>query len=399
MSRKRNRHFARRTGYVFAFLVLLLAIGNYARPIPTVAANPSSVQSSLGNISLHWPSDGAGAAVGAVGYGVLESQSNIQIPTASVAKLITALTVLKAKPLAVSEQGPTITITQADVDIYNTYVAQDGSVVPVQAGETLTEYQALQAMMLPSANNIADTLALWAFGSLSNYQAAGDQEVKSLGLTNTVIGTDASGLSPSTESSPGDLVSLGSAALSNPVLAQIVDQSSVVLPIAGLVQNVNSLLGYDGIDGIKTGNSDQAGGNYLFSAPYTVGGQTVTIIGSIMHAPSLQAAMQDALPLLSSAKSNFILAKPVTAGQVFGTYTAPWGESVTAVAPKDLSIMSWKGATLTPSLRLNNLKHGLPANSQVGTISFSSNNFKMSEPVTLKRAYNSPSFWWRLTRL
>lgn len=383
---------------MLAVLLVLLGIANYARPVPTVAANPSSISSNLGSVSIQWPTDGAGAAIGAVGYGVFASQSDIQEPTASIAKLITAMTVLQAKPLTIGEQGPTITLSAQDVSIYDRYVAQDGSVVPVQAGEEITEYQALQAMLLPSANNIADSLAIWAFGSLTSYTAAATQEVKTLGLTSTVIGSDASGLSPSTMSSPSDLVTLGNTALKDPVIAQIVDQTSAVLPIAGVVQNVNALLGYQGINGIKTGNSDQAGGNYLFSAPYTVDGQSATIVGAIMHSASLQTAMQDALPLLASAKNDLALVKPVTAGQSFGTYHTPWGETVSAIAPKDLTLLAWKGNTVTSTLRLSNLKHGLPVGSQVGTISFGSNNFKVSEPVVLKQAYSPPSIWWRVTR-
>jgi D-alanyl-D-alanine carboxypeptidase (penicillin-binding protein 5/6) len=45
----------------------------------------------------------------------------------------------------------------------------------VQLGEELSEYQALQALLLPSANNIAETLARWAFGSIDAYNAYANQ--------------------------------------------------------------------------------------------------------------------------------------------------------------------------------------------------------------------------------
>jgi D-alanyl-D-alanine carboxypeptidase (penicillin-binding protein 5/6) len=398
MSQKRTKRIGRRLLYLLIAVIVLAGIANYARPLPTIAANPAAVSSDLGTVALSWPKDGASTAIGAAGYGVLSTQSDIQLPTASVAKLITALTVLNAKPLSPGQQGPNISITAQDVDIYNSYVAQNGSVVPVQLGETITEYQALQALLLPSANNIADALAIWAFGSLASYTTAGSQEVKSLGLQHTTIGSDASGLSPSTTSSPSDLVTLGSDAMLNPVIAQIVDESSAILPIAGQVQNVNYLLGQYGINGIKTGNSDQAGGNYLFSAPYSVGGHSVTIIGAIMHAPTLQNALEDAIPLLSSAKQGFAVEKPVTAGQQFGTYVTPWGKTVTAVAQKDLSLMAWQGVTLTPHLTLNTLSHTELAGSKAGTITFSSGTYTASTPIILKQTYSPPSIWWRITR-
>ncbi len=60
-------------------------------------------------------------------------------PIASVAKVMTAYAVLKQKPLSAGQQGPMITITAADVAIYNDYVAKDGSVAKVEQGEQISE--------------------------------------------------------------------------------------------------------------------------------------------------------------------------------------------------------------------------------------------------------------------
>jgi D-alanyl-D-alanine carboxypeptidase (penicillin-binding protein 5/6) len=398
MSHRQAQRTGRRLLYLLGLVIICLGIFNYARPLPRISASPAPISSSQGTISLDWPTDGASAAIGAAGYGVLATQSDIQLPTASIAKIITALTVLKVKPLTSGQQGPNLTITAQDVAIYNNYVAQDGSVVPVTEGETMTEYQALQAMLLPSANNIADALAIWAYGSLTNYQTAATQEVALLGLQHTTIGTDASGLAPSTTSTPSDLVLAGANVMTNPVLSQIVNEPSAELPVAGTVYNVNGLLGDDGINGVKTGNSDQAGGNFLFSAPYSLGGHSVTIIGAIMHAPDLQTAMQDSIPLLNSVKQGFTLATAIKSGQTLGTYQTPWGEKVTAVAQKDVDLIAWQGTTLTPHVSLKSLIGGLAAGSQVGTVTVSSNKFAASGPIILKTAYVSPSFWWRLTR-
>jgi D-alanyl-D-alanine carboxypeptidase (penicillin-binding protein 5/6) len=398
MARNRTKSTAKRIVYVFLIVIVLLGIANYARPLPSIAANPTTISSEIGSSTLDWPQDGASAAIGANGYGVLSTQSDISLPTASIAKLITALTVLNAKPLKLGQQGPNITITPEDVTIYNNYVAQDGSVVAVQAGETITEYQALQAMLIPSANNIADALAIWAFGSLEAYASAATTEAQTLSLLHTSIGSDASGLSPSTTSSPSDLVIVGSAVMNNPVLTQIVAQPSVTLPIAGQVINVNSLLGKYGINGIKTGNSDQAGGNFLFSAPFSIGGHNITIIGDVLHASDLQNAIQDSIPLLASAKREFIVKKPVSAGQYLGIYIAPWGEKASAVAKNDLDVVTWKGTTLTPTLRLSSLTRGEAAGTQVGAVTVSSGTFKVSEPVILKQTFSPPTIWWRVTR-
>ena len=59
---------------------------------------------------------------------------------------MTALAVLRQRPLHIGEQGPDIVITQADVDTYHNFVAGDGSVVGVAAagvGVTLLPSSAL----------------------------------------------------------------------------------------------------------------------------------------------------------------------------------------------------------------------------------------------------------------
>lgn len=397
--RKRHAH----TGLWFLLLLFICVavaggLFNYIRPLPAAAAKPTALTTQLGTVSLAWPDDGATAAIGAVGYGTLAVRGSSKLPTASTAKLVTALTILKAKPLQPGQQGPMLTLTSGDVALYNGYVAQDGSVVKVLAGEQLSEYQALQALLLPSANNMADTLAVWAFGSLANYTVAANQLVQSLGLSGTTIGTDASGLSPTTTSTPSDLVQLGIAALQDPVISQIVAQPTAAIPVAGVIQNVNSLLGTDGINGIKTGNSDQAAGCYIFSAPYTFAGHTVTIVGAIMHAPDLPTALHDALPLLHSAENSFTLETPVTAGEKFGTYTTQWGAATTVVAKNSISLLAWKGVSLIPHVTLGQLNRPAAAGSQVGSIAISSGNYSTSSPLTLQRAIEPPTIWWRLTR-
>src|SRR5207245_1841316 len=128
--------------------------------LPTTALSPPKIT---------WPAYGQ-AGIGAAGYGLLSvAGAQTAAPIASVAKVMTALAVLSQKPLELNQQGPTITITEEDVASYENYVTQGGSVVRVDSGEQISEYQALQAMLIPSANNMAFTLSRWAFGSTDNY--------------------------------------------------------------------------------------------------------------------------------------------------------------------------------------------------------------------------------------
>ena len=71
---------------------------------------------------------------------------------------------------------------------------RDGdSLVPVAAGETLTEGQALEALLLPSADNMGWILARWDAGSRAAFAALMNTAARRLGMTGTRY-TDPSGL-------------------------------------------------------------------------------------------------------------------------------------------------------------------------------------------------------------
>jgi D-alanyl-D-alanine carboxypeptidase (penicillin-binding protein 5/6) len=108
---------------------------------------------------LAWPSEGQ-AAVEVEGVGSLGTSGGYApLPIASVAKVMTAYLTLLAHPLGAGEEGFTMTITAEDVEEEKERAALGESTVSVRAGERISERQALQALLLPSANNIAALLA------------------------------------------------------------------------------------------------------------------------------------------------------------------------------------------------------------------------------------------------
>jgi len=356
-----------------------------------------TAHSTAAGTDLDWPAHGE-AAVGAVGYGVLATHGAQQaLPTASVAKTMLALSVLKKHPLSIGQQGPTLTITQTDVDSYNAYVSEDGSVTRVTLGEQITEYQALEALLLPSADNMADTLARWSYGSISAYSDVANNMAASLDMNATHFGTiDASGLSPTTTSTAHDLVLLGMAAIKNPIIAQIVAKSYATIPVAGTVYNYNWLLGSDGINGIKTGNSDQAGGVFLASAKKTfTNGQSITIITVVMDpSATLNQALTESESLITSTESGFTTTTLVHAGQVMGTYHVPWDGTVNAVASESIDVVTWHGQDITPNISLNSLDTPVAKGTQVGTVTFPNGFGKTS--IIISNSIAAPSWRWRL---
>lgn len=383
---------------ILLFIIVILIVGLLASTRAPAAATPQQLRNehvSAEPLNLTWPTSGQ-AAIGASGYGLLATHGTQKpVPIASVSKIITALAILKDKPLAPGQQGPIITISQADFDSYNDYYLHGGSVARVAVGEKISEYQALEAMLLPSANNMADTLARWAFGSLDAYPAYANRMIETMDLGNTVVG-GASGFDNKTTSTAADLVRIGQAAMDNPVIAKIVGEDQARVPVAGVVRNVNWLLGEDGVIGIKTGNTDAAGGCYLFASQRDVAGQKVVVIGAILAAPTLNASMVGAHNLLNSVDANFRLVQVAKKGDELVEYHTPWGATAQAVAGGNASLLAWKGTSLELQKSLHSVNVPAAKGTSVGSVQVSSNDKSVIIPAVLSSPINGPSLSWRL---
>ncbi len=381
---------------------LLSAGWLYSRPLPALTGKAIATAPSTGSASsatIPWPGYGQ-SAIGLKGSGPMVS-TGVQTPqpTASVAKLMTVLAVLDKKPLALGRPGPILTVTAKDLQVYNNYFALGGSLTAIQEGEKISQYDVLEAILLPSANNMSNMLATWAFGSEKAYAEYANQYAKKHGLKHTNI-EDASGFSPKTVSTAEDLVRLGSLALENPVVAEIVAKRTAEVPVAGTIYNVNGLLGRNGINGLKTGNTDQAGGVFLVSADRALAdGTKTTAIAAVMGGPDLETAMRATLPLLDASAASITSQKVIKKGQAFGTYTPPWGgPPVKAVAAKDVNLLAWQGTDPTLSASLKPLTGAPAKDSSAGTIKVINGEITQDVPLVLSDSINSPSLWWRLVR-
>lgn len=379
--------------FVVCLLVLLLAIRPLADAQPKKTFVSAATHQEPLKPHLVWSPYGQ-QAIAVVGSPTLTNNSgqNDTFPMASIAKVMTALVLLKEKPLKPGEQGPSMTITAADVAVYERELAQHQSVLPVRAGEQLTEYQIIEAMLVPSATNIADSAAVWAFGSIDAYLTKANEYAASLGMNDSRFGGDASGFSPKSYSTPQDLIKLGTAAMANPVIAEIVGKESVDLPVAGTVRNFNINLGDEDINGIKTGNTDEAGGAFLFSAPF----HDRLIVGAMMGAPDLGTALHDSVEILRGFKSTLQVHTLIEKGQKVGHYTFPWGETVNAVASTPLAVLEWENSKTPVSVSLNPIKANANKGQITGTATITYEGKTLQTTVVLEKSPTKPSLWWRI---
>ena len=273
--------------------------------------------------------------------------------TASTTKMILALSVLEKKPLGKSEKSEKFEITQEMYDIYTWYVQNNGSNTKVEVGEKISEYDALVSVMLKSSNNMADSLAIWAFGSISEYQKYATEMIKRLGLTKTTIGVkDASGYNESTTSTAKDLAEIGYRVMTHPVLSEIIALKSADVPVAGKITNTNLLLGKAGISGVKTGYIGEPSG-YCIVSGYNKDGHVVTV--AFLNAKTRDASFEGNLAIVKDLQKKLVKQKILKKGDEVGYYDSWWTGKISVRAAEDFSEVNYKGVEAKAEIHDNEL--------------------------------------------
>ena len=392
-----------RVGVALLLVVVALAAFNYLRPIPAVAATPQlpSTDSVPGTApALPWPGRGS-AAVGAPGLGLIATSGNESpIPAASVTKVMTASIILADDPLAVGAVGPGVTVTDADVQAYQTDLAQGQSVAKVEAGEVLSELQLLQGMLIPSANNYAQIAARWDGGSVDAFVAKMNTRAAAMKMTHTHF-ADPAGASPQSVSTPSDPVLLGIAAMKDPVFAATVAMPQVDLPVAGTVFNVDAVLGQSGIVGIKTGSGLNTGANFLFASKQQIDNRNILEVGCVMGQATLEVAFSSAKSLIAAVTPALHVRRVIAQNQTVATYTTPWGNQADLVSQVDVDLVEWPGMIVRQHLNANPLvvDRPLAAGTKEGTEHVVLGDYDLEVPLVTADPLYPPGRLWRLTRV
>ena len=400
---------SRRHRRVLVWLAVLVAaalcagaVAQWVRPLPRATVTAADVRLPGVAPSFAWPSSGE-AAMDAEGIGTLGQVRGTQpVPIAGLAEILTAYLVLSDHPLRPGADGPMIPVTAETLSSYQAGQASQESEVPVAAGESLTELQALEGLLVDAGADMATLLADWDAGSTAAFVAKMSATESKLGLTATHI-TDPSGADPATTSTAEDLVRLGEAALSIPVLRQIVSLGQASVPLTTVVYNLNFALGRDGIIGMKSGSDASARGCYLFAAQQAMGGKTVTLVGAVLGQPGGALGPNTAAVDAGDAlvKSAFAALHPFTVlmpGHTVGTVTAPWGASAPLTVTTPVSVLGWPGISVTVTTRAKAVDGALPWGAEVGTMQVGVGAASTLVPLETAAPLGGPGAWWRLTR-
>lgn len=347
-----------------------------------------------------WPAEGQ-AAVAVEGLGsVGASGGETPAPIASVAKVMTAYLVLKENPLAPGEGGFEMRVTPADVADLHARIATDQSVVDVRAGEILDEHQALEALLLPSANNVAAMLAVHQAGSIEAFVAEMNEAAAELGMDDTHY-TDPSGFDEGTVSTAADQLKLAREAMADPTFAEIVAMPSTTLPVAGLVANYNGLVGQEGFVGIKTGSDSAAGGCLLFAKEIEVGGKTLTVLGAVFgqrEGELVEAALASANELAGSVADAVRVRTVIPKGTKVMTARGPDSKRVAVVTAAPVLQLGWPGMPVRVKVRAAHPGSSLAARQRLGILTAIGTS-TVHVPVRAAKDLPAPDLAWRLEHL
>jgi D-alanyl-D-alanine carboxypeptidase (penicillin-binding protein 5/6) len=368
-------------------------------PPPTVsAALPKTVAVPAQAVTLPWPVTG-GAAIAIPAVGVDEASGPEQsAPVASLTKLMTAYLILRDHPLVLNEPGPTITVTQADVDDYDDDTVDDDSNAQVALGEQLTEQQVLTGLLVHSADNYADLLARWDAGSTTAFVAKMNATAPQLGMDHSHF-ADASGVSTASVSTADDILKVAVLDMGNPAFASMVRMPSVTLPIAGTISTYTPLLGLAGVIGVKSGFTSAAGGCDVLAVVRTVHGRPVLLMAAVTGQTGPEALAQAGLHGLAlvNAMGPLVSSMPVLHDGQVAARVSDAGRSVDAGAAASASVLTWPGVSarraFVPARHINDQA---TRGTRVGTVVVSLGTQRIVVPVRLEQDVPRPSLLQRL---
>ena len=187
------------------------------------------------------------------GHALLEKQSGVVVPIASISKLMTAMVVLDAK----LDMNEVIEISEDDVDDLK------GTRSRLPVGTALTRETAMLLALMSSENRAANALGRHYPGGFGAFVRAMNRKAQALGMLNSRF-EEPTGLSSNNVSTAHDLARMVAAAARYPEIRQFSTTGEARVEIKGRMldfRNTNALVRSDNreIGVSKTGYISEAG--------------------------------------------------------------------------------------------------------------------------------------------
>ncbi|CAL9516881.1 D-alanyl-D-alanine carboxypeptidase [Streptomyces sp. enrichment culture] len=387
-------------------LVIVFAVVQNFRPLPTptlVLTAQDSYTFEGGKPQIPWPENGQ-AALDVEGIGTFGSSGEQKpVPIASVAKVMTAYVILRDHPLKSGADGPKIEIDKAAEEQSD---AGQESTVDVTEGDAISEREAVEAILIASANNVARLLARWDAGSEEAFVEKMNEAAEDLGMSDTTY-TDPSGLNDTTVSTAVDQVKLARAAMRQPAFREVAAMMEYTDYKGVKHGNWNRLVGKDDVVGIKTGTTTSALGNLSFAAKKDVDGEVHRIVGAVLRQPEggedntiLSGALDAGHKLVLAGQDALRAETILRKGTVVGYADDGLGGRTPVVVTEDVKAVGWAGLEVKLTFAGTELPHTAEAGTEVGTLTVGDGrNGAVKVPVSLKEDLVEPGFTDKLTRV
>ncbi|KKI47215.1 D-alanyl-D-alanine endopeptidase [Hafnia alvei] len=252
-------------------LLSLLLLGSSVASVPNVLASENAPTTH--NASSLVLASGSAMVVDLKTHSVIYSSNpDVQVPIASITKLMTAMVALDAKP-AMDEV--------ISVDIHNTKELK-GVFSRVRVGSEVSRRQMMLMALMSSENRAAASLAHHYPGGYNAFIKAMNAKARSLGMTHTRY-VEPTGLSVNNVSTARDLTKLLTASKNYPLISELSTTETKSVTFSNPVytetfNNTNHLVRNDkwAIQLTKTGFTNQAG--HCLAMRTTIGGRQVALV-------------------------------------------------------------------------------------------------------------------------
>ncbi|MBQ4534287.1 MAG: D-alanyl-D-alanine carboxypeptidase [Ruminococcus sp.] len=184
---------------------------------------------------------------------IYEHNSSKKLPMASTTKIMTTLLCLESGGL------------YEEFVVDSEAIRVEGSSMGLREGDIVTKYALCCGMLLPSGNDAANAAAVRIAGNIEDFAVMMNVRAREMGLSRTFFVTPSGLEGEGHGSSAYDMALLAREALKNEMFREICSQTSIQLefgnpPYKRWLKNTNKLLTMcDGVYGVKTGFTDEAG--------------------------------------------------------------------------------------------------------------------------------------------
>lgn len=310
-------------------------------------------------------------------------------PVASTTKLMTALLTLEhAKLGAVFTAAP-----------YSPMPAE--SIMGLRAGERLTVADLMRGLLIVSANDAANTLAIDIAGSRRRFVAMMNARAKQLGLHDTHYANPVGLDQPGNYSSASDLAKLTLVLRQHAFFRRTTDMGTATLRSGARVRhlvNRNDLVReVPVVNGVKTGHTNGAG--YVLVGSATRGG--VTVISAVLGDSSEATRDSDSLNLLRYGLARYRRVTALRRGAILAHAALRYrDERVDLVAARSVLRVARRGERIGTRVlgAPSEIEGPLAAGTRVGTVEIRQRGRVVARvPLVTARAVSAPTLGQRVS--